>query len=38
MPHLDEETIKTFFISAVNKLLSDKEEILENFELIICCI
>ena len=33
-PHLDEETIKTFFISAVNKLLSDKEEILENFELL----
>lgn len=33
-PHLDEETIKTLFISAVNKLLSDKEEILENFELL----
>lgn len=33
-PHLDEETIKTFFISAVNKLLSEKEEILENFEII----
>lgn len=33
-PHLDEETIKTLFISAVNKLFSDKEEILGNFELI----
>ena len=33
-PHLDEETIKTLFVSAVNKLLSDKEEILGNFELI----
>lgn len=33
-PHLDEETIKTLFISAVNKLLTDKEEILGNFELL----
>ena len=33
-PHLDEETIKTFFISAVNKLLSEKEEIFENFQLL----
>ena len=33
-PHLDEERIKKLFISAVNKLLSDREEILENFELI----
>lgn len=33
-PHLDEETIKSLFISAVNKLLSDREEILGNFELI----
>jgi DNA invertase Pin-like site-specific DNA recombinase len=33
-PHLDEETIKILFISAVNKLLSDREEILGNFELI----
>lgn len=33
-PHLDEEAIKTIFISAVNKLLSDREEILGNFELI----
>jgi site-specific DNA recombinase len=33
-PHLDEETIKTLFISAVNKLHSDREEILGNFELI----
>ena len=33
-PHLDEETIKTLFVSAVNKLLSDKGEILGNFELI----
>ncbi|HOQ38614.1 MAG TPA: zinc ribbon domain-containing protein, partial [Acetivibrio sp.] len=32
--HLDEETIKALFISAVNKLLSDREEILGNFELI----
>ncbi|MFA6670664.1 MAG: recombinase family protein [Bacillota bacterium] len=33
-PHLDEETIKRLFITAVNKLLSDREEILEIFELI----
>jgi len=33
-PHFDEETIKAFFISAVNKLLSDRDEVLENFELI----
>ena len=33
-PHLDEETIKTLFVSAVNKLLSDKDEILGNFDLI----
>lgn len=33
-PHLDKETIKNLFISAVNKLLSDREEILENFEFI----
>ncbi|NLF45492.1 MAG: recombinase family protein, partial [Syntrophomonadaceae bacterium] len=29
-----EETIKTLFISAVNKLLADRDEILGNFELI----
>jgi len=33
-PHLDEETIKTFFISAVNKLFTDKEESFQNFELL----
>ena len=31
-PHLDEETIKRLFITAVNKLLADKDEILANFE------
>lgn len=33
-PHFDEETIKHFFVSAVNKLLSDKNEIIADFELI----
>ena len=33
-PHLDEETIKQFFISAVNSLLTDKDEIIANFALI----
>jgi site-specific DNA recombinase len=33
-PHLDEERIKKLFISAVNKLLSERDEILGNFELI----
>jgi len=30
-PHLDEETIKQFFVSAVNRLLTDKDEIIANF-------
>ncbi|MBU3195026.1 recombinase family protein [Clostridium algidicarnis] len=33
-PHLDEESIKALFISAFNKLLSDRGEILGNFKLI----
>ena len=32
--HPNKETIRTLFISAVNKLLSEREEILRNFELI----
>jgi site-specific DNA recombinase len=31
-PHLVEETIKTLYLSAANKLISDREEILGNFE------
>lgn len=30
-PHLDEETIKRLFVSAVNRLLTDKDEIIANF-------
>jgi hypothetical protein len=33
-PNLDEETIKTLFISAVNKLLADKDEIIANFNIV----
>jgi hypothetical protein len=33
-PHFDEETIKRLFVSAVNKLLAGKEEIIVNFDLI----
>jgi hypothetical protein len=33
-PNLDEETVKTLFISAVNKLLSDKDEIIANFAIV----
>lgn len=33
-PHLDEEIIKRLFISAVNKLLTDKDEIIANFALL----
>ncbi len=33
-PHLDEETIKRLFMTAVNKLLADRDEILANFETI----
>jgi hypothetical protein len=33
-PHLDEEAIKRLFISAVNKLLADKDEIIANFALL----
>jgi DNA invertase Pin-like site-specific DNA recombinase len=33
-PHLGEENIKRLFVSAVNKLLSDKDGIIEDFELI----
>ncbi|MCL1949218.1 MAG: recombinase family protein [Turicibacter sp.] len=33
-PHLAEETIKGLFISAVNKLLVDKDEIIANFNLV----
>ena len=33
-PNLDEETIKTLFISAVNKLLADKDEVIANFALV----
>jgi DNA invertase Pin-like site-specific DNA recombinase/regulator of replication initiation timing len=32
-PHLDEETIKTLFVKAVNKLLSDKDEIIASLEM-----
>ena len=34
IPHLDEETIKRLFVSAVNKLLADKDEIIANFALV----
>lgn len=30
-PHFDEETIKRLFISVVNKLLADKDEVIANF-------
>lgn len=33
-PHLDEDTIKRLFVSAVNKLLADKDEIIANFALL----
>jgi hypothetical protein len=33
-PHLDEESIKRLFVSAVNKLLADKDEIIANFALV----
>jgi len=33
-PHFDEETIKQLFVSAVNKLLTDKDEIIANFALV----
>ncbi|MFH1513524.1 MAG: zinc ribbon domain-containing protein [Bacillota bacterium] len=33
-PHLDEEAIQRLFVKAVNKLLSDKEEILANSEIV----
>jgi len=33
-PHLTEDTIKQLFISAVNKLLADKVEIISNFALV----
>ena len=33
-PHLDEENIKRLFVSAVNKLLADKDEILANFDMV----
>ena len=33
-PHLTEDTIKQHFISAVNKLLADKAEIITNFALV----
>jgi hypothetical protein len=33
-PHLDEEAIKRLFVSAVNKLLADKDEIITNFGLV----
>ena len=32
-PHLDEETIKQLFVTAVNKLLADKDQIIANFNL-----
>jgi len=32
-PHLDEDTIKRLFLSAANKLLADKDEIIANFAL-----
>lgn len=31
-PHLDDETIKQLFVKTVNKLLTDKNEIINNFE------
>lgn len=31
-PHLDEDTIKQYFVTAVNKLLAEKDEIIANFE------
>jgi len=33
-PHLTEDTIKELFVSAVNKLLADKVEIISNFALV----
>lgn len=33
-PHLDEDTIKKIFVSAMNKLITDKSQILSDFELI----
>lgn len=33
-PHINEENIKRLFVIAVNKLISNKDEILENFEAI----
>jgi DNA invertase Pin-like site-specific DNA recombinase len=33
-PHLDEESFKRLFVSAVNKLLADKDEIIANFDMI----
>jgi regulator of replication initiation timing len=33
-PHLNEESIKRLFVSAVNKLLADKDEMIANFDMI----
>jgi len=33
-PHIDEETIKELYVEAVNKLIVNKKEILDNLELI----
>ncbi|WP_010244524.1 recombinase family protein [Acetivibrio cellulolyticus] len=33
-PHVTEDNIKKLFVTAVNKLISNKDEILENFEVI----
>jgi hypothetical protein len=33
-PHFDEETIKRLFVSAMNKLLTDKDEIIANFAMV----
>ncbi len=33
-PHITEDSIKKLFVTAVNKLISNKDEILENFEVI----
>ena len=33
-PHLDEETIKKMFLTAVNQLLSERDEILANYDVI----
>ncbi|MGN0107007.1 MAG: hypothetical protein ACI4A5_04835, partial [Hominilimicola sp.] len=33
-PHLDEEKIKQVFVSAMNKLITSKEQILSDFEII----